>query len=211
MNILPLAYTKLKAFETCPRQGFARYVSREYPFAKTEAMEKGTAVHEAFEDRIKHAVPFDPDMLYCEQFIPHITDSTTVMEAELELGITRDNEPCNFSDPECYFRGKIDLLNVEGDTAFIIDWKTGKPYEDSDELHLHAMLAKAHYPEPKHWRGLYVWLRERRVGNEHILSPGRTYHKLVSRVEKLKIEDKPKRNPLCPWCELMSCELNPRR
>ena len=207
--IFPLAYTKLKAFETCPRQGYARYISKEYPFKPTPAMDYGNKVHEAFKDRINNDTPFPSDLVWLEQFLPSHTMDTSVYEAELPLAVDRDCNPCSFYDGECFFRGKLDLFNVEGDTGYVIDWKTGKPYEDPDELNLHAMVAKASYPKVKHWRGFYVWLRNRTIGDIHVLSPAVTYRKLITRVEKLKLEDIPKKNPLCPWCSLTSCEFNP--
>jgi hypothetical protein len=209
MNILPLAYTKLKAFENCPRQGYARYISKTYPFVKTPDMEKGIKMHAMFESRVKNDTPFPAEFSWCDDFMPSRNSDTRVYAAECSLGIESDNSACSFFESSCYFRGKIDLLNIEGDTAFLIDWKTGKPYEDPDELNLHAMLAKAHYPDVKHWRGMYVWLREKRIGDMHTLSPGKTYHKLLDRVSKLKIGDFPRKNPLCPWCDLTSCEYYP--
>lgn len=209
MNLLPLAYTKLKAFEMCPRQARARYITKEYPFVETEAMRDGKDYHEMFDRRIKDDLPFSDVYSWCEQFVPTRSGGTDVLESEVSLGIDSENNGCSFYDATCFFRGKIDCLNIEGDTAFIIDWKTGKPYEDPDELNLHAMLVKAVYPHIKHWRGLYVWLRERKVGELHILSPARTYFQLLKRVENLQLEDIPKRNPFCKaHCELTGCEFN---
>jgi hypothetical protein len=205
------SYTSLAAFENCPRQGYARYIAKTYPFVETEAMREGKRVHKAFENRIKNDEPFPDDLAYCEQFIPTRTLDTVLIGSEISLGIDMDFAACGFFDSDCFFRGKLDLLNIEGDTAFIIDFKTGKPYERDDELQLHAMLAKTAYPDVKHWRGFYVWLRNRKIGDIHTLSPAVSYRKLLARVEKLQLEDIPKKNPLCPWCELMSCEFNPRR
>lgn len=212
LMIFPLAYTKLKAFETCPRQAYARYISKTYPFVETTAQKDGKDIHKLFEDRIKHELPFPNDFTWCEQYVPTISGPDSILESELSLGITRENEPCDFWDNNCFFRGKIDCLNIERDVAFIIDWKNGKPYEDPDELNLHSVLVKAYYPAIKHWRGLYVWLRERRVGETHILSPGRTYSRLLERVDNLQVEDKPNKNPFCKaYCELMNCGFNGRK
>jgi len=51
--------------------------------------------------------------------------------AELDVGLKIENKnivTCDFLDPDCVFRGKIDYVCVdrETDKVFIIDWKTGK-------------------------------------------------------------------------------------
>ena len=210
MKLTPFAYTKLKAFETCPKQGQARYITKEYPFVKTDAMEYGIEVHQLLKDYINDNVPFPPDYAWLEQFVPIRSDDTELFTSELGLGITKDFSPCSFYDADCFFRGYLDVLHIEGDLAVIVDWKTGKPYEDPDELMLHAMLAKAHYPQVKHWRGYYTWLKTKQIGEIHTLSPAVTYRNLIKRVERVESHKEfgdffANKNPLCPWCDLESC------
>ena len=209
-ELAPWAFTKLKAFETCTRQGYSRYITREYPFTETEAMINGRNIHKMMEDRINDGTPFTPEFAWLEQFIPTPTDGNE-LAAEVELGITVEGEPCSFYENDCFFRGKLDVLNLEDDHCFIGDWKTGKPYEDPDELNIHAMLVKAHYPNIKHWRGFYVWLRTQKVGNIHVLSPARTLDKVRRRIDAVEEllatdPDRPKLNKLCPWCDLERCQ-----
>jgi hypothetical protein len=53
---------------------------------------------------------------------------------------------------------------------------------------------------------MYIWLKEKRVGDVHTLSPGQTFHKLVERVKAVETGDVAKRNKLCNWCDLTSCK-----
>lgn len=210
----PWAFTKLKAFETCPRSGYSRYVLKDMPWIETEALKEGRDYHEAFERYINQRQPFPNNLEWCSEFVPVTDGDTHFFKAEVELGITEEGEPCGFHDPFCWFRGKLDLLdiNLNGrdspDLAFIIDWKTGKPWEDPDELYLHAMLAKAHFPMVRHWRGVYVWLRNRSMGETHTLSPAKTLDRLRIRIKKVESEigDYPRKNRLCAWCDLQRCE-----
>jgi len=55
--------------------------------------------------------------------------------AELEVGLKIENGnivTCEFLDPDCLFRGKIDYVCVdkETDKVMVIDWKTGKDRSD---------------------------------------------------------------------------------
>jgi len=202
----PWAFTKLKEAEKCGRSFAARYVDRSYPFEKTPAMEEGIRVHSAMERHIRDSIDPPSDLLHLRAFVPSVLLDSDFLGAEVELGILGDFSPCSFFDSDCYFRGKLDVIHISDGLAIISDWKTGKPYEDPDELNLHAMLAKAHYPEVKHWRGCYIWVRERRMGTLHTLSPAVTYRKLVERIDKIDCEDRtPRKNNLCPWCPDTTC------
>lgn len=213
-RLQPWAFTKLKAFETCPRSGYAKYIRKDMPWVDSEAKERGREYHEHFERYINSSTPFPNELAWCAELIPVPDRDTHTFQAEVALGIDEDGEPCGFHDPFCWFRGKLDLLDISlngtghPDLAFIIDWKTGKPWEDPDELHLHAMLAKAHYPDVRHWRGVYAWLRNRAFGELHILSPAKTLDRLRQRIKKVESEigDYPRKNKLCPWCSLSRCE-----
>lgn len=213
-NLAPWAYTKLRAFEQCPRAGRAKYVTRDMPWVDTGAKEIGRDYHERFKRYINESKPFPDSLSWCADFVPTPSKDTHTFKAELELGITEEGEPCGFHDPYCWFRGAIDLLDISfggkshPDIAFIIDWKTGKKWEDPDELHLHAMLAKAAFPEVRHWRGFYVWLRDRAVGDTHTLQPAKTLARLKERIKKVEADfgDIARKNRLCPWCDLKRCE-----
>ena len=70
---------------------------------------------------------------------------------EKKLGITADLEPCGFYDKRVWFRGIADLLiiDVVGNMAWVVDYKTGKSakYADKGQLELMALSVFAHYPD----------------------------------------------------------------
>ena len=47
---------------------------------------------------------------------------------------------------DVWVRGVIDIGVIGSDTAYLLDWKTGKHRPDSDQLKLFAALAFAIYP-----------------------------------------------------------------
>jgi hypothetical protein len=208
-NLLPWSFSKLKAFEICPRQGYAKYISRELPYVETEAQHKGNEFHKAMEDRIKEGMPILGEYAWAEDYVPRQVKPDDILLAEVPLDLNVNGEPLpkGHAKHERWFTCKIDVLQIEDDdVCWLIDWKTGKPWEDSDQLNLYSVVVKAHYPHVRHWRGFYVWLREQRVGMVHTLSPGRAAHKLRERIERVDVSDTPKKNPLCPWCAVARCE-----
>ena len=55
----PWSFSRIKAFEQCPKQFYHEKVLKQYPFRETEAMRYGTEFHKACEDYIGEGTP-DP-------------------------------------------------------------------------------------------------------------------------------------------------------
>jgi len=204
MNLLPWSYSKLTSFERCPRYGRAKYIDKSLPYVESPAAKEGNECHAAIEAHVNNSEPLPAKWTWVQQFIPDYKAGDT-LKAEGWLNVNADGTP---APRKSWFTTKIDLLQIEdGDIAWIIDWKTGKPWEDPDQLKCYSVAVKAHYPHVRHWRGMYVWLKEKRVGEVHTLSPARTLTKLQERVAKVDTSDTPKPNKLCDWCELQTCEF----
>jgi len=206
MTLTPWSYTKLRAFETCPRKGRAQYISRELPYRESEAAREGNKVHKLLEDRVSEGAPLPAEYAWLEAFIPVKAKEDDILIAEPWLHIGEDGHPCKRTN--AWFTAKIDLLNIEDmDLAVIIDWKTGKPWEDPDQLNVYAALVKAHYPYVRHWRGFYVWLKTKAIGEVHTLSPAVSLRKMKERTATVDTSDTPKKSKLCPFCPLERCEF----
>ena len=57
------SFSRLKSFETCPKQFYHVTVLKEHPVVETDAMLYGTAMHKAAEDRYKR-FSYINDLLY---------------------------------------------------------------------------------------------------------------------------------------------------
>jgi CRISPR/Cas system-associated exonuclease Cas4 (RecB family) len=68
--------------------------------------------------------------------------------------VTRDFQPCSFFAKNVWFRGVADLIIIDGDLAWVIDYKTGKSakYADKGQLELMSLAVFAHYPKVKRVR-----------------------------------------------------------
>jgi hypothetical protein len=200
------SFTALKEAEKCPKAFHERYIAKTVPYVETKAMRDGKEVHTAFESRIRDGVPFPTHLSHLDLYVPDVSDPDIDFFTEYELGADRDFHSVNFHDRDVYIRGKLDFVMMDRDLACLFDWKTGKVYEDDDELQFHGALLKARHPSIKHWRGWYVWLRERRVGQEHVLSPARTFQRIAERIAIIDPNNQLAHpNKLCPWCPVSSC------
>ena len=147
----PWSFSKLKAFETCPKQFYHEKVLKEYPFVQTDAILYGNEFHKACENYIGDEEPLPERFLYVKSALDTLNDKRGVKLCEKKLGITADLEPCGFYDKRVWFRGIADLLIVDvvGNVAWVVDYKTGKSakYADKGQLELMALSVFAHYPD----------------------------------------------------------------
>jgi PD-(D/E)XK nuclease superfamily len=204
-SLLPWSYTKLTTFERCPKLGRARYITKTLPYIESEAAKEGNRVHDAIEHYVKDGVALPSDLTWIIDFIPSKRYEVDILSVERWFNFNEHNQ---LTHSKSWFTAKIDLLQIEnGDIAWIIDWKTGKPWEDPNQLNIYSTAVKAHYPKVRHWRGMYVWLKLKKVGEVHTLSPGQTFLKLVERVKVVETGDIAKKNKLCDWCDLEACKF----
>lgn len=203
------SYTLLNTYEICPHQAYRRMVAKDIPFVETPEMKHGIAVHEGMEKRLKKGTVVFPEY---EAFAAVFSERKP--EAEMKVGITADGSPSDFFGGEVWFRGKIDVVAVQGTSAFIGDWKTGKLREDPHELEIFSLMLKAKRPELQKITGSYLWLKEMKVGKAHDLSDWQgTWTRLKKRMGEIKQSQEsghwPKQQgPLCGWCSVKDCEFN---
>ena len=147
----PWSFSKLKAFDTCPKQFYHEKVLKEYPFVQTDAILYGNEFHKACENYIGDEEPLPKRFLFVKNALDTLNDKRGVKLCEKKLGITADLEPCGFYDKRVWFRGIADLLiiDVVGSVAWVVDYKTGKSakYADTGQLELMALSVFAHYPD----------------------------------------------------------------
>ena len=128
MSLVPWSFSKLKAFETCPKQFYHMRILKQYPQKETDAMRYGTDVHLACEEYIRDNKPLPKKYEYVLPTLEALKRKKGKKLCEYELGLTEDLQPCGFKDKDVWFRGIADLiiLNEEDGIAWVVDYKTGK-------------------------------------------------------------------------------------
>lgn len=159
-KVWPWSYSKIKAFEQCPKQFYHDKILKEVPFKETEATLYGTAFHTAAEDYIGKDAPLPGKFSFAQKMLDSLKNKQGDKLCELKLGITEDLEPCGFYDDNVWFRGIADLIILDGDLAWVIDYKTGKSskYADKGQLELMALSVFKHYPQIKTIRAGLVFV-----------------------------------------------------
>lgn len=201
-----LAHTNISHYLTCPKRMWHQHLRKDIPKeTKTWAQTGGTAVHESLKKRLKIREPLPREYGHHEGICITLEKHDSIKRMELELGVDALGRPCDFWADHCRLRGKLDLACTNAPNALIVDWKSGRPWEDALELRIQAILLRAKYPELTRISGFYYWLKTGGVGRLHDLDPDAawlTVYDIANAIAgRLKRMDWPAdENALCPWC-----------
>lgn len=147
----PWSFSRIKAFDTCPKQFYHVNVLKQFPFKETDAMRYGTEFHEAAEHFIRDGTPIPDRFAFARPALEALAAKAGEKLCEQKLGLTAELEACDFFAKDVWFRGIVDLLIIDGDVATVVDYKTGKSsrYAERGQLELMALSVFRHFPEVK--------------------------------------------------------------
>ena len=217
MKIPAWSYSSLTNYETCPYQYYNLKVAKKYKQGDTEATIWGKEVHGAFEHRIKEGTPLPGYATKWEPLMGSLLKKQAAgaqLHTEMQLGITKDFQPCGFHDDGVWARCIVDLAIIDGEHGFNLDYKTGKRKPGSRQLEMSSAVLFAHYPELQSIKTGFVWLKEKKLDrDEHkrhevpIIWQG--FIGRVRRMEKSYEDDNwpVKTSGLCNgWCPVTGCK-----
>ena len=218
MKIPAWSYSSLKLFETCPRKYQAEKVTKEVPFEQGEAALYGEQCHKAAEEYIRDGKPIDPRFSFIQPYLDKLNAIVGVKHCEMKLGVKKQDGrlvACDFFDPEVWFRGIADLVILDGDRAWVIDYKTGKSarYADVRQLALMSAALFLKYPDLKKIKTSLLFVVSKEFVKEDFhkefgLSVFSELNGLLEARSTAYESDvwNPRPNPLCrKWCAVKSC------
>lgn len=212
------SFSRMKGFETCPKQYYHVNVLKQFPFQETEATRYGTEFHKAAEDFMRDGTPIPERFAFAKPALDALAAKPGERHCELKMGLRQDLTPCGFFDKDVWFRGIVDLLIIDGEKAFIVDYKTGKSarYADTGQLQLMALSVFAHFPQVTRVKaGLVFVIAEKFVPADFNVSDRDTlwapWIKKYARMEKAHETDvwNPVPSGLCKkHCPVLECPHN---
>jgi RecB family exonuclease len=132
------------------------------------------------------------------------------------MALTKEKTPCEFTDPNRWVRGIADLLIVDGDYAFIIDYKTGSnKYPDPKQLRLMSLMTFAHFPQVQKIKAGLLFVMhntfipeqyERKDMEDSWNKFSQSLARLSSSYDNNSWLANP--TPLCKYCPVKSCEFH---
>ena len=148
MSIKPWSFSRIKAFEQCPKQFYHMKIAKDYSEPTTNAMLYGTAFHLVAEEYIRDNKSLPAKFGYAQGALDALRAKRGEKLCEVKMGLTQALAPCDFSAKDVWWRGIADLVILDSDIAWVIDYKTGKnvKYADKGQLELMALAVFIHFP-----------------------------------------------------------------
>lgn len=217
-KVIPWSYSSLTNYENCPHKYYEVRIAKTTPPKTFSEADEGVQKHKIIERYLKG------ESTIVDKPLKRLVDNTlealnpTYFKYEHKLAVTKDRQPCEWDDPNCYHRGVLDVMYVDpmDPVGRIFDWKNGKINAYSEQLKANSICVFAHYPHLKEVKTQYVWMKFGRTtpGSNHVEFMDRAWSRFVSRAASMEAalenNDWPKRpSGLCKkHCEVFTCEFN---
>ena len=148
------SYSSIKTFQQCPKKYYHLKVAKDVKDEGSEATIYGQELHKAAENYIQFDTPLPAQFAFMQELLDSLKKIPGEKYCELKLGIAlRDGKyvACDFFAKDVWWRGVADLVIINGDTAFSVDYKTSKnaKYADTKQLDLVASAIFTHFPQVK--------------------------------------------------------------
>jgi hypothetical protein len=218
MSDLKWSYSSLGLFQQCPRKYYHLRVLKDVKEPETTAILYGKEVHLALEEYIRDGKPIPPQFKEFTEVADMVKAIPGEKLCEYKMGLTKDIQACGFFDENVWFRGVADLLIINGETARVIDYKTGKSSEFADrkQLELMSLAVFKHFPKVRKVKAGLMFL----VCNDFVKAEYEkkdapiTWLKWIQETDQLEKAHEtgvwnPKPNFTCrKYCLIKDCEHN---
>jgi hypothetical protein len=212
------SYSSIDLFQTCGLWAYRKHVAKDLPpEVKSDEQQWGIDVHAALERRCRDGTPLPEPFKRWEPLAASVCKAGAPL-VEFKVGLGRDFKPRSFWADDVWGRGVLDIGVIGTDTAFIFDWKTGKPKEKPLQLKLFALFGFAHWPVDRIVTA-NIWLKTGKPGaptlftREQVPALWSEVLPTINAMERAEETGQWRAQPsgLCDWCPVMDCVHNPGR
>jgi hypothetical protein len=154
------SYSRLKNYETCPKRHWHCDIVKDVKEEESDQLLYGNMLHSAMAKRISEGVPLPKGYDEYEDWAVKVLTGEGKVLVEQKLALNKDFGATSFFARDAWFRGVGDVIKIIGPVALVLDWKTGKIVEDSQQLALMAACVFAHHPEVMKVRSEFIWLKD---------------------------------------------------
>lgn len=213
-KVMPLSYSRLSTFEQCESKFDYLYVSKRVQDQGSEVSEYGNRVHEVLElygkgelDQATLSEEGKQTLGKWGKIVDKLLAKAGEKYFEYQMAVNADLQPVDWFASDVWIRSIADVLVVDGDTAYCLDYKTGKVKDNPTQLQLFAAMVMWHFPQVTTVKTSFIWLKFNEVTNtkyerrflESLWNGLRPRFKKVQEVIDLGVF-KAKPSGLCPWC-----------
>jgi hypothetical protein len=217
------SYSSIKSFQQCPKKYYHLRVLKDVKDSGSEATIYGQALHKAAEDHIKNDIPVPSKFSFIQDLLAAIKNIPGEKHCELKLGVKQTPngyEPCGFFDKEVWWRGIGDVVVVQDDVIFSLDYKTSKNSRYADLKQMDALAAGlfVHFPHVKKIKSALAFVvTNELIHKEHFVEMRDSYFAAFTpELDRLASAQETgvwnaNSGPLCAYCPVTTCEHNRKR
>ncbi len=212
------SHSRLRAFETCPARHKAIDIDKLFA-DEGEAAAAGKATHTALEFACRDKVPLPPEEKRYQGVVDKVNALPGFKFYEQKLAINACFSPVTYFAPDVWLRVVVDLLVLDRyadpTRGAAVDYKTGKPKADYDQLELNAAVLLATYPTMQTVELAYWWIAygggtmKKKVAREDLSAIWTKFMPRVRAYEKARADGVfyPKPSGLCKkHCPVDTCQ-----
>lgn len=216
------SYSKLKNYRVCPKRMYEVDILKSFSDGGGEALLWGNEVHAAVAAALKTGLPLPDTMKPYQYWVDRVRRGSGQLLVEQKYAINRQFQKTGYFANDVWYRGIGDVVRLDivpgraKNVALVLDWKTGKILDDSEQLMLMAQCIFSHYPEVTDVRSSFVWLKEDTETPEHLTRQEVAAQWATLLPDVLAMENAaktltypPKPGHLCKnWCPVTSCPFH---
>lgn len=214
-DFLAWSYSRLKQWNDCPRQLWHNIAPRGHPdrveYVETEATRAGNDVDNALTKRVGSKVPLPAQFAHYEPMAALAAGAPGQVFTQMQLALDQALKPCGYKDwNTAWVRVIYDFAVINGERAFLGDWKNGQIWLDEGQLRLFATVGFHVFPEVQVIDTSYIWLKHGKTSDEtyHRRDLAELWMSFMPDVERMQVAHKtnsfpalPKRGKAsCKWC-----------
>ena len=209
------SYSSLKDFINCPKQYYEVKIAKSVTKKVTEQMLYGTEVHKAVEDYVRDGKPLAKHYAHYTPVLDELLKIPGKRYPEYQMALKFDKTKCEFDAEDRWVRGIVDLLIVDGEDAFIVDYKTGSnKYPDPKQLKLMALMTYAHFPDVVNIKAGLLFITRNSFVPEEYARSGIDKLWAEFKADLIRLENAyensfwpEKPSGLCGWCPVSTCKF----
>ena len=146
------SYSNLSLYQQCPKKYYHLRIAKDIKEAPSDAIAFGNKIHKIAQEYVESDKPIPAEYVNAMQApLDKLKSMQGQKLCENKLGLTVDLKPCGFFDKNVWWRGIADIIVLQDDKAFTVDYKTGKKsqYADLKQLEILSLALFKHYPHIK--------------------------------------------------------------
>ena len=215
------SYSSLGLFQQCPHKYYRIRILQDVIEPPTDAIRYGLMVHKAAEEYVRDGIEIPDHLEYMRPVLDRMKGYEGETLCEYKMALTRNLEPCAFDSPDAWWRGIADVLNIDGDRARVLDYKTGKSakYADTKQLELLSLATFKHFPQVKRTKCALLFVVSNELVTAEYSAEDMNKHWAKWLVDTARLEKafeanvwNPRPNFTCgKWCPVEDCVHNGKR